>query len=525
VGDLHTLTTGPVSPIVATIFAALGCLLSILLLTRARQRTGWRRVRLVTYAIPGLALPALVLPALVTVLALRVDGSVLLLVPEPLGYSLAAAAGGTVPALVVLCFGRPGFLRQVLAGILLVAAIGGTGLFLGASLTTTLPIGIRPLPTGLALGLASVTGFGLATALAATRSLRRAVGTATLLGLSLAAVYHVAAIGLTLRPTPDGPIPASDVVGLEPQRVGLPAVAVIAVVLTFTWYFTLGTATMRDLRRTFEPDADAEEIEPWMIEQVRRRVAHTSTASVPVPAWPDDWDRDEPTVAIHAVAIVGRGAARAIGHRAHAALPASPGATRLRAEHGLTKAHPLVPAPDPAAALTGEHTAGPGRPEDHSHGIDTHVTDIHGIDTHGIDTRVTDTHVTDIHGIDTHGVNAQSTGSQRTGMQRIDIQPPDIQRIDTQSVDSRAWPAGRNESAAARAAGAWSSNNRFGSGLAGEADESDPFGDLDPDAWAERLTAARAAVAAENAETPTIVYDFRAGSSLPRRNARPIHRP
>ena len=494
-GDLQTLTTGPVSPIVATIFAALGCLLSILLLTRARQRTGWRRVRLVTYAIPGLALPAFVLPALVTILALRVDGSVLLLAPEPLGYSLAAAAGGTAPALAVLCFGRPGFLRQVLAGILLVAAIGGTGLFLGASLTTGLPVGVRPLPTGLALGLACVTGFGLATALAATRTLRRALGTATLLGLSLAAVYHVAATGLTVRPTPDGPIPASDVVGLNPQRVGLPAVAVIAVVLTFIWYFTLGTATMRDLRRTFEPDADAEEIEPWMVEQVRRRVAHTSTASAPAAAWPDDWDPEEPAIAIHAVAIVGREVASALAHRARAALPAGPGATPLRAEHGITGAHPVVPAPDPAAALTDDHTVDPGRPEGHRHGPDTH-------------------------GPDTHGPDTQNTGIQSTG-----IQSTGIRSIDTQSVDSRAWPAGRNESAAARAAGAWSSNNRFGSGLAGEADESDPFGDLDPDAWAERLTAARAAVAAERGETPAIVYDFRAGSSLPRRNARPLHRP
>ena len=97
-GDLHALTTGPVSPAVATIFAALGGLLSILLLTRARRHTGWRRVRLVTYAIPALALPAVVLPALMTVLALRVDGSVLLLAPIPLGATIApirvAGAGG-----------------------------------------------------------------------------------------------------------------------------------------------------------------------------------------------------------------------------------------------------------------------------------------------------------------------------------------------------------------------------------------------------------------------------------------------
>ncbi|MBX6751064.1 MAG: hypothetical protein IRY85_15545, partial [Micromonosporaceae bacterium] len=360
-GDLHMLTTGPVSPLVATIFAGLGCLLSILLLTRARQRTGWRRVRLVTYAIPALALPAIFLPALVTVLAMRVDGSVLVLAPAPLGYSLAAAAGGTTLALVLVCFGRPGFVRQVLAGVLLLGAISGTAAFLAASLTTGLPVGVRIGPTGVALALACVAGFGLATALAATRTLLRAVGTATLLGVSLATIYHVAGAGLTLQQTPGGPIPASDVVGLSPLRIGLPAVAVIAVVLTFIWYFTLGTATLRDLRRTFEPNADAEEIEPWMVDQVRRRVAHTSTAPKPIAAWPDEWFREEPSVTIHAVAIVGRDIANAIAYRARAALPAGTGMAPLLTEASATGAHPVVPTPDPAGHSVDGHAAGPDR--------------------------------------------------------------------------------------------------------------------------------------------------------------------
>jgi hypothetical protein len=459
VGDLHALTTGPVSPAVATIFAALGGLLSILLLTRARRHTGWRRVRLVTYAIPALALPAVVLPALMTVLALRVDGSVLLLAPIPLGYGLATAVGGTTLASVTLCFGRPGFARQVLAGILLVGTVGGTGFFLATSLTTGLPIDVRLGPTGVALGLACVTGFGLATALAATRTLRRAVGTATLLGLSLAVTYHVAAFGLTLRPTPDGPVPARDLVGLEPQQVGLPAIAVIAAIVTFIWYFTLGTATMRDLRRTFEPDADVEEIEPWMVEQVRRRVAHTATVAEGIPAWPDDWDPTEPAVALHAVAIVGRDAARAVDHHSRAALPAGAGQT------------------PPVAELTGAHATADGPAQD---------------------------------------------GSAESG--RLDMAGR------ASDTDANTWPAGRNELAAARAAGAWSSNNRFGSSLSGDFDgtdpfRTDPFKDVDQQAWAERLSAAREAVAAAHSSAPAIVHEHRPGSTLPRRNTAPLHRP
>ena len=463
-GDLRMLTTGPVSPVVATIFAGLGCLLSILLLTRARQHTGWRRVRLVTYAIPALALPAIFLPALVTVLGMRVEGSVLLLAPAPLGYSLAAAVGGTALALVVVCFGQPGFVRQVLSGALLFGAIGGTAVFLAASLTTGLPIGVRVGPTGAALALTCVVALGLATALAATRTLRWAVGSGALLGLALTAIYHVAGAGLTLRPLPGGPIPADDVVGLSPQRVGLPAVAVIVVVLTFVWYFTLGTATIRDLHRMFEPGADAEEIEPWIVEQVRRRVAHTVTVTG-ADAGPDEQPVE--AVTIHAVAIVGRDTTNAIAHRARAALPTGASPTSLSADGSPTGAHTMVPAPDPAGhSVDGD--ADPDRSTDEPTGEVGHP-------------------------------NGPSTAFD---------------------IDTDEWPGGRNEPAAVRL-GVWSGNSRFGFGP--DDDGSDPFGDMDPDAWAERLTAARAA--AGHGRAPQIVYDYRAGSPLPRRNIHPIHRP
>jgi hypothetical protein len=252
-----------------------------------------------------------------------------------------------------------------------------------------------------------------------------------LLGLSLVAIYHVAAAGLTLRPRPSGPEPASEVVSLSAQRIGLPAIAIITVVLTFIWYFTLGNATVRDLRRIFEPDADAEEIEPWMVEQVRRRVAHTSTASA---IRPEDWDREEPLVPVHAVAIVGRDVAHAIAHRARAALPSA---------------------------------------------------------------------------------NQPTVDPDRTDS-------PDEVDVHRRPVD--AWPGGRNELAAARVAAPWSSNSRFGSVLAGETDGRDPFGDVSPDTWAERLAAARADVAAGHPGAPTIVRE-QSGSSLPRRNTPPLHRP
>ncbi|MCL6641034.1 MAG: hypothetical protein K6T92_06635 [Candidatus Rokubacteria bacterium] len=468
-GDLHSLSTGPVSPIVAAIFGALGSLLGILLITQARRRTGWRRLRLVAYAIVALALSAVFLPALVTVLALKVDGSVLLLAPAPLGYSLAAAAGGTVLALPLLCFGRPGSLRQVISGILFVAAIGATGVLMAASLTTGLPTGAQSSLVGVAIALACVTGFGLAAALAATRTLRRALGTAALLGLGLATVYHVAGAGLTLRPGLRAPVAAADVVGLSPHRIGLPAIVTATAVVAFVGYFTLGTATLRDLRRIFEPEADVEEIEPWMIEQVSRRVALTSTAYSPVPGWPDVWARDEPTVAVHAVPIVGRGIADAFAHRARPALPSEAAALPLDDE-------------EPTAADAPATTAWP--PADLEVDLDLDVA--------------------------------------------LDLEPGDGATGVTSGLQAGDWPApGRNEPAAARRNGT-RLNSRYAAKPTDQPDEPDPFGDADPDAWVTRLralAATRPDAGEPDRAAVAIVHDYRAGSPLPRRNARPMHRP
>ena len=467
-GGLHDLTTGLVSPTVAAIFATLGCLLGILLVTRARQRTGWRRVRLVAYATVGLALPALFLPGLVAVMALRVDGSVLRLVPAPLGYSLAAAAGGTALALLLVCSGRPGSLRQVLAGGVFVATIGAGSIFLAASLTTGVPIGAEIAPTGIALALACVTGVGLAAALAATRTLRMAFGSAVLLGLSLAALYHVAAAGLRLEPNSGAAIPADEVAGLSPQRIGLPAVIVTAVIVALAWYFTLGAASARDLRLMFRPGAEVEQMEPWIIEHVRNRAALTSAAYAPVPGWPEVWAvQHEPTVAVHAIPIVGRNIATAFAR----ALPSRLGDTANDSAHvDLTPLRPVEP-DDAVAALWAAWQA----------------------------------------------VSPAS-----------DLADPDS-ADDGPEPAAADWPApGRNETGVTRRGGTARANSRFGPHVGASSAPEHRLASLastEAIAWAARGVSAARATAEGNDGAVAIKYDYRAGSPLPRRNARPVHRP
>ena len=48
--EIHHLAYGWVNPVLAYVMSALGCLLGLLLMTKARARTGRRRVRLLAYA-------------------------------------------------------------------------------------------------------------------------------------------------------------------------------------------------------------------------------------------------------------------------------------------------------------------------------------------------------------------------------------------------------------------------------------------------------------------------------------------
>jgi hypothetical protein len=130
-----------------------------------------------------------------------------------------------------------------------------------------------------------------------------------LVGLLLVAAYLVASAGLSVAPGPAGAIPADEVVGLTPMAIGLPAIVLGGVLLAMIWYFTVGTATRRDLRLIFDP-AGADAIEPWMIEQVQLRVALGSTAFAPVTEWGARVG-SEATVAVRSIPLLGGAVASA----------------------------------------------------------------------------------------------------------------------------------------------------------------------------------------------------------------------
>jgi hypothetical protein len=121
--------------------------------------------------------------------------------------------------------------------------------------------------------------------------------------------------------------------GLTVLGVGLPSVVLVGVLTALLWYFSSGTATMRDLRLIFERGGDAEQIEPWVIEQVKARVALSSTALAPSAEVSAIWGAatwTESTVAVRAIPLLGGEVASALararanrGHRRPLPAPAN----------------------------------------------------------------------------------------------------------------------------------------------------------------------------------------------------------
>jgi NO-binding membrane sensor protein with MHYT domain len=300
------------------LLATLGCLLGIILATRARRYGGWRRARFLAYALVCVAVPGIWQPALVGVLGLRVDGSVIRLAPVALAESLAVTLIATAVALLLICYGRNG-LRLVAAGVPLAVAIIGCEYLMMRSLTTGGQFAYDPPRAAAAVGIAAAAGAGLTCWLGATRSVRSAAAGAVLVGLALTALHLIAASALGVQPPGGGPIPADQVTGLDLMATGLSSVVLTTVLTAMLGYFSVGTATGRDLRLIFDPNAGTDQIDPWFVDQVRSRVALSSTSLAHAPGWSTDvWA--ERTVAVRSIPLLGGAVASAFA-RARTDLP------------------------------------------------------------------------------------------------------------------------------------------------------------------------------------------------------------
>jgi NO-binding membrane sensor protein with MHYT domain len=290
VAEVHHFEFGPISPVLAALSAMFGCLLGIILTTKAHKVSGGRRVRLLAYATVAVGVAGVWQSNVLALMGLGVPGSVLRLDPVAVVASLGLAIVSVGAGLYLVGYGGVGFLRLVAAGGLIGLGVAGTHfLIVGSVRIGGVVTYNRPLLVA-SVVMAMAAACALLWFLLSLRGLSAAVAAAVVSGLAICGVHYVGqyAIGVHLGPVP-GRLP-EPITGVAPMTLILPTMVFGGVLIAMLWFFTVGTATVRDLRAVFSATDHSGQIEPWIIEAVVRRVGTLA----PGP--------DEATVAIHPAA-------------------------------------------------------------------------------------------------------------------------------------------------------------------------------------------------------------------------------
>jgi hypothetical protein len=179
----------------------------------------------------------------------------------------------------LLGYGRAEFWRLVGAGVLFGGAVVGTHTLLMRSInvggTVTFNVPVVLVSVALAIGVATA----LLSFMVGARGLRPAFGAAAGTGLAICAAHYVGEAAIEVHLSADAPAGAT---GLGWLPVALVTLVLGTALIAMMWFFTVGTATRRDLHAIFDPLDDSGQIDPWMIEQVTARIALTTTGEIPV---------------------------------------------------------------------------------------------------------------------------------------------------------------------------------------------------------------------------------------------------
>lgn len=270
--EVYHFEFGPVSPVLAALSAVSGCLLGIILTTKAQKVSGSRRLRLLAYASVAVGVAGVWQSNVFALLGLGVPGSVLRLNPVTIAASLGLAIVSVGAGLFLVAYNGFGFLRLAGASGLIGLGVAGTHFLildsvrLGGVVTYNQPLLIT------SVIMAMVAACALLWFLVSLRGLPAAVAAAVISGLAICAVQYVGQYSMNVHL---GPVPGrspAPITGMPLLTLILPTMVFGGVLVAMLWYFTVGTATTRDLHAVFSASAHSGQIEPWIIEAVIRRV-------------------------------------------------------------------------------------------------------------------------------------------------------------------------------------------------------------------------------------------------------------
>jgi NO-binding membrane sensor protein with MHYT domain len=240
-------TYGFAGPVLAFLLSVAGCLIGLLLLTKARGRRGRPRLRLLVYAalsIGGIGIWLLHFNAL---LGFGVPDSDLRYDPALTAASLGLALGTAMVAVFLAGHGRAKFWRFTGAGVVIgagVAAVHLTGMT-AVQVAGRIDVDQRRLASaGVVAVCTAVVAMWCA---AGFKGVRAAAVAAVGLGAAVAGMHYTALSAITVRLYLDD----HGISGLSPRLLTAPLLTLGVFSVVVIAFFTLGNSTMDDVRRIY----------------------------------------------------------------------------------------------------------------------------------------------------------------------------------------------------------------------------------------------------------------------------------
>ena len=277
--EVHHFAFDWVTPVLAYVMSAVGCLLGLLLMAKARIRRGRARNRLLVYAAIAIGGTGIWLMHFVGMLGFDVPASNVRYDLWLTAASLAIAVLLVGAGLFLAGHGRLGFWRLVGAGTLVgfgISAMHYTGMA-GVRVSGVIDFAQRPFVISVVLAMAIASAalwFSVA-----LKGPRATVVAALVMGLAICSMHYTGMAAVRVHLSPDH----AGVSGVDPIFLISPIVLLGATTIAMVAFFTFGNSTVEEVRAIYTNPGEEPTgaIESRMLAEVMARVT-SETPAVPL---------------------------------------------------------------------------------------------------------------------------------------------------------------------------------------------------------------------------------------------------
>ncbi|MGE5156430.1 MAG: MHYT domain-containing protein [Betaproteobacteria bacterium] len=266
---------GWLTVVLSLVMSISGCLLGIMLASKARRRHGVGRARLLIYATLAFGGIGIWQSQVIALLGVDVPAAVVRYDPVMLGLSLIVALVDVGTGLYLVTRARLQAATLIPAGLVIGLGAAGTSYAVLGSLQVSADVTYDSARfAGTVVLCLLMAPFALAS-IAALRGLLSTVVASVLLGLVVCGIAYGGQWSLIVHFRQS----IADVPGLSAPTLMAPLILGGCTAAFMLAYFTIGSSTLRELRAIYGPHDEADAIEPWLIEEVTMRVASGTSIS------------------------------------------------------------------------------------------------------------------------------------------------------------------------------------------------------------------------------------------------------